>query len=430
MSENSKKIDQLLRLAKDLDEPSFQRKSQYQSFKVKKHIQPDDVQQFIEGLVDLDFNEECIFWLKRSLAFYSRDDLEDRLYIFMRLYACYKKLENHEMVLEFGNKALEIKNSMIEHNQIPEGPGFEEGDFSTTEYIILDSMIESSENLQKPLEAMEYRKRVLQLCITGYNKKQRSQSDLLFFYKLYIQSQIENKCFNDALKTFEKLRLYSLNSSNPQDVKDVFKAKHENLVRKIQQLALQDPAEAGKLSREKNCPTKALGFKAGELCELKGIIFANLGDMVLSDNWIHVGTQLFREYQITLNEMITRNEKGKTPEYNPEIIEELENVCCKMAETFIRLSSKSDLQRRMELFVELMISLQNMPKSLAYYLGRAKKKYSIDQEDVRPFVDFFIEYCQSSSDKQITFEEKDLKAMVLYKNSLGIMNHFTQRLSN
>ena len=99
---------------------------------------------------------------------------------------------------------------------------FEEGDFSTTEYIILDSMIESSENLQKPLEVMEYRKRVLQLCITGYNKKQRSQSDLLFFYKLYIQSQIENKCFNDALKTFEKLRLYSLNSSNPQDVKVKF----------------------------------------------------------------------------------------------------------------------------------------------------------------------------------------------------------------
>ena len=71
----------------------------------------------------MDFNEEVIFWLKRSLAFYSRDDLEDRLYIFMRLYACYKNLENHEMVLEFGNKALEIKSLMIEHNQIPEGPG-------------------------------------------------------------------------------------------------------------------------------------------------------------------------------------------------------------------------------------------------------------------------------------------------------------------
>ena len=49
MSENSKKIYKLLQLAKDLDEPSFQRKSQYQSFKVKKHIQPDDIQQFIEG---------------------------------------------------------------------------------------------------------------------------------------------------------------------------------------------------------------------------------------------------------------------------------------------------------------------------------------------------------------------------------------------
>ena len=51
MSENSKKIDKLLRLAKDLDEPSFQRKSQYQSFKVKKHIQLDDIQQFIEGSI-------------------------------------------------------------------------------------------------------------------------------------------------------------------------------------------------------------------------------------------------------------------------------------------------------------------------------------------------------------------------------------------
>ena len=99
---------------------------------------------------------------------------------------------------------------------------FEESESAAMEYFVLKSMIESSQNLQKPLEAMEYRKRVLQLCITGYNKKQRSQSDLLFFYKLYIQSQIENKCFNDALKTFEKLRLYSLNSSNPQDVKVKF----------------------------------------------------------------------------------------------------------------------------------------------------------------------------------------------------------------
>ena len=79
---------------------------------------------------------------------------------------------------------------------------------------------------------------------------------------------------------------------------DVFKAKHENLVRKLQQL---DPIEAGKLSRSKNCPTKALGFKAGELCELKGIIFAKLGDMVLSDNWIQVGTQLFRNAHVLLS---------------------------------------------------------------------------------------------------------------------------------
>ena len=70
------------------------------------------------------------------------------------------------------------------------------------------------------------------------------------------------------------------------------------MVRKLQQL---DPIEAGKLSRSKNCPTKALGFKAGELCELKSIIFAKLGDMSLSDNWIQVGTQLFRNAHVLLS---------------------------------------------------------------------------------------------------------------------------------
>ena len=50
MTENSKKIDKLLRLAKDVDEPTFQRKSQYQSFKSKKGITPPEIQRFIDGI--------------------------------------------------------------------------------------------------------------------------------------------------------------------------------------------------------------------------------------------------------------------------------------------------------------------------------------------------------------------------------------------
>ena len=72
MSENSKKIDKLLRLAKDLDEPSFQRKSQYQSFKVKKHIQSDDIQQFIEGSIICTTYVLIFIWITRGHYIYTQ----------------------------------------------------------------------------------------------------------------------------------------------------------------------------------------------------------------------------------------------------------------------------------------------------------------------------------------------------------------------
>ena len=49
---------------------------------------------------------------------------------------------------------------------------------------------------------------------------------------------------------------------------------------------------------------------------------------------MQVATYYFRNYQMQLNEMIVRNED--TPEYNPEILEELEAVNSKIIETHIR----------------------------------------------------------------------------------------------
>ena len=49
---------------------------------------------------------------------------------------------------------------------------------------------------------------------------------------------------------------------------------------------------------------------------------------------LQVATYYFRNYQMQLNEMIVRNED--TPEYNPEILEELEDVNSKIIETHIR----------------------------------------------------------------------------------------------
>merc|ERR1719491_1708351 len=146
-------------------------------------------------------------------------------------------------------------------------------------------MIHSSERLKKTQEAMEYSKRLLKLYTTEFNKKQIDIDELLTGYSFYIKSQIENKCFSDALKTFEKLKIYSLNSMNPQDVHTVFKDKFENLVQQLNQLG---DKEAGELSRAKLCPLKDLGYRVGEMCEQKSIIFAKLGNRILSDQWIDV----------------------------------------------------------------------------------------------------------------------------------------------
>ena len=80
------------------------------------------------------------------------------------------------------------------------------------------------------------------------------------------------------------------------------------------------------------------------------------------------------------------------------------------------------------------------PKSAAYYIGRAKKQYSLEQLDVKTFLEFFIEYCHREetdvdfrsrrSARYRTSIEKDQKPLLVYNNSLEIMNHFTTRLPN
>ena len=104
---------------------------------------------------------------------------------------------------------------------------------------------------------MEYSKQLLKLYTTEFNKKEIDVNELLTGYSFYIKSQIENKCFSDALKTFDKLRIYSLNSKNPQDVQAVFNDKFENLLHQLNQLADE---EAGELFRTKLCPLKSLGM--------------------------------------------------------------------------------------------------------------------------------------------------------------------------
>ena len=137
-------------------------------------------------------------------------------------------------------------------------------------------MVHSSEKLKRTQEAMEYSKRLLKIYTTEFNKKKIDINELLTGYAVYIKSQIENKYFSDALKTFEKMKIYSLNSPNPRDVETVLEEKLNDYMSQLNILNQLNPKEAGDFMRAQLPSLRTTEFRVGELCEQKSMVFAGL----------------------------------------------------------------------------------------------------------------------------------------------------------
>ena len=64
-------------------------------------------------------------------------------------------------------------------------------------------------------DAIRYCKKALKLCAQA---QPQDLGKLLDCYQKLIESQVKNKSYNDALETFEKIKIYNLNSLNSEDV--------------------------------------------------------------------------------------------------------------------------------------------------------------------------------------------------------------------
>ena len=64
-------------------------------------------------------------------------------------------------------------------------------------------------------DAIRYCKKALKLCAQA---QPQDLGKLLDCYQRLIESQVKNKSFNEALETFEKIKIYNLNSLNSEDV--------------------------------------------------------------------------------------------------------------------------------------------------------------------------------------------------------------------
>ena len=70
-------------------------------------------------------------------------------------------------------------------------------------------------------DALGFRRKVLKVCLESKNEWQRYPviiGDLLICYEKLIEVQIKLKKYEDALKTYDKIKLFSFNSKNVEDI--------------------------------------------------------------------------------------------------------------------------------------------------------------------------------------------------------------------
>ena len=175
-------------------------------------------------------------------------------------------------------------------------------DFAKMEEKVLKSMMASSDILKRPQETMVYSKKILKLYIMVFKK---APSELLSCYSFYIKCQIENKCFSEALKTFEKMKIYSLNSTKSQDVESVLKEKLNDYMSQLNVLKQLNPKEAGDFCRAQLPSLRKAEFRVAELCEQKSIVFAELSNRSLSEDWMQVRFSLRFEFQLAHSNLST-----------------------------------------------------------------------------------------------------------------------------
>ena len=115
MTAFEKTLFKVIEFAHDHDESTFQTYGQYRSFKSKK-LKPqhkNGVLFLIEHLEEFQFYDEHIFWCRRLLTHIEENNM---LYFITTwdMIRSYKEIENDEMVVELGIKA--IKNMEKEKN--------------------------------------------------------------------------------------------------------------------------------------------------------------------------------------------------------------------------------------------------------------------------------------------------------------------------
>ena len=409
-SRNLKTHIRLIQIAKSCEESVFQKNDEYLKFKGQKNISTWDIEVLLGRLHDLDYPEEKIYWNKRALE-EKVGDKEHRYVFLYNLVCVYEKLGEYELVLEYGQKPMEWLDS------------FKEKMGTDTIYYLIDCLITASFILKRFEESIVYQKERLKVIIKAYNsgesvKKDKTpikKLDLLHCYMYLIDSQIRCKHFEDALKSFKKIKLFKLDSIDSDDVEESMAEFGANVT----------PLD------------RCNYFKViGDLCRLKSQAFYGLGDKHNGSLW----SSLAIDNCVHLQE-VTRSfvQNDYSPSQLDLQISWQEIFTKQLVKTSLTIAEFDPSQRR-ELFNQAMCYLLYESKHASFYLSKLIEDDLMKFETLIPFIEHFIKRCTKDVLAKIkkrldhvkykkkidpNFSLKNQrKQMVTYQNSLLIMKHF------
>ena len=419
LSAFKKEVRNIMRIADAANsELMLQQNPTYRKFKKsKKNGHKAEIQLLMSHLEFLQFFQESIFWVNR--CFNERGcDKNERLEVFITSCFGYHGMKDYQKTMEFGQNFIDLDadKTLVDQSRI------------------LSCMVDAS----KHLENDEKTAKLLNMLLATNIRLRRNQGrvekvNVLYnFYELikHQMTKIIDCEFKKAIKTFDSLTYYKLNSMNSNDViksleEEGFTSllpsllRNRNLVPDVQindepNLSLKSRAEKSKMLEL----LEVLDV-VGDICLLKIKIFEKNGDRANQISWGHLIFSIKHDIQMHLSLLENNGFQSNKLKQESAL-----NDCIFSA---IALS-QCDLERRTMLFKKLFTSLLKNRRLVSDCIAQAfgKKLYEEETLEIMPLLQFCIKHFDNFMhhiNPNKTLEGEKLK-MTQYRRSLQIMNHF------
>ena len=444
---------EMIKLAKKVaNETEFQQEKQYKIFKDKQKEHQRQLRYLAEELFSLNFHEECIYWLHKVFEELRISDKKERHSVLKTLCFSYFNLKKYEKTIEYGQKSLDIElKKPLTHT-----------------INTLVAMRISASNLKRYQDASKYAKEMLKLNIIRCNEKIIPRSSLLVSYVTLIDQQMKEGNIRGAKKTIKNLKVFNLNSKDPNDVLVSMNPEwYETLLplsdwtrqRYLDHLAVNDtPIDTIDKDHDQSvtqfCDKNfsniedlkefiynvQLYHSAGKICWMKFLIYKRFDRKQNCEKWGLLYVNMLLNILIHMNILVNRKKANEDFEKMQGMgIIPYEDYIFEFINCSLRLANDVPYDDCQGIFRELWKCLLNSPsnRSPTNFLVEAIRKYPIDvMQEAMPFIQYFIKLCfmleeyhknasdaANAAEPQATYQKRK-EEMISLKNSLTIMNHF------